>query len=143
MANTTPAPSADTPESIAARVGMLHNTGMRLCGERDIAKAIRFFSEAQAAEIARLTAEVDDLRRQQLGSRLVHEVVVEAAEAQVQAMREALEGLADVVERDCGVSPCAASMAPAEHYLGLARAALSAPPEAQDVAQAEGATDER
>lgn len=51
----------------------------------------------------------------------------DAALAQVAAMREALEGLADVIEYDGGVDPCVASMAPAEHYLGLAREALSAP----------------
>lgn len=59
----------------------------------------------------------------------------DAALAQAAAMREALEGLADVFEHDCGVDPCALSMAPAEHYLGLAREALSteaAPPTAAE-----------
>lgn len=38
---------------------------------------------------------------------------------------EALEGLADVLEHDCECPPCIGSMAPAEHYLGLARAVLA------------------
>jgi len=36
-------------------------------------------------------------------------------------MRAVLTGLADLVQHECGVEPCAASMSPAEHYLGLAR----------------------
>ena len=53
-ANTTTAP---TPEELAALVGWPHETGMRLCGEKDIAAAIRQHSEALEALVAELTAE--------------------------------------------------------------------------------------
>lgn len=45
----------------------------------------------------------------------------DASQERERTLREALAGLADVMERDCDVQPCAASMAPAERYLGIAR----------------------
>lgn len=51
---------------------------------------------------------------------------IETAARTMDQVVEALDGLAGVLENDCGVEPCAPSMNPSEHYLGLARAALSA-----------------
>lgn len=59
------------------------------------------------------------------------EAALSASLERERAMREALTGLADVMEGDCDVEPCVGSMAPAEHYLGLARTALQ-PQEATD-----------
>ncbi|QCG95025.1 hypothetical protein E6C67_14440 [Azospirillum sp. TSA2s] len=104
--------------------------------------------EALRAEIERLTKERDSFEtkylseegragdaegdvfalREDCSAALARATTAEAALAasleRERGMREALTGLADVMEGDCGVEPCIGSMAPAEHYLGLARAAL-------------------
>lgn len=53
MTDTTTA-----PEELAARVGWPHESGMRLCGEKDIAAAIRSHSAPLEAQIAELTAKL-------------------------------------------------------------------------------------
>lgn len=57
----TDAPTALSPEELAARVGWPHESGLRLCGEKDIATAIRQHSEAQARQIEALTADNEQL----------------------------------------------------------------------------------
>jgi hypothetical protein len=46
----------------------------------------------------------------------------------VAELRTIISGLADVLEQDCGCPPCEGSMAPGEHYLGMARRVLSSSP---------------
>lgn len=87
------------------------------------------------AALAAMTADRDSWERQasdRVGDAVEAYARAEKAEAALSAslererrLREALTGLADVMEGDCGVEPCVGSMAPAEHYLGLARAELA------------------
>jgi hypothetical protein len=55
----------------------------------------------------------------------IENALVDEAADTITALVEALEGLADVIEHDCDCPPCIGSMAPGEHYLGLARAAIA------------------
>lgn len=73
------------------------------------------------AEIALLQEQVDHWANEFAKASLQKSI----AQAEIAPLVEALEGLADVVELDCEVPPCIGSMAPGEHYLGLARAAIA------------------
>lgn len=94
----TPTAATPTPEELAARVGWPHESGMRLCGEKDIAAAIRQHSEGLRAEIERLTDESDQITkalREAVDDVLKEReraTTAEAALAKVTAERDEAEG---------------------------------------------------
>lgn len=76
-------------------------------GERAINLGAARHSNCETVKLARLLAAAPALK------------------AERDALREALEGLADILEHDGDIDPCVSSHAPVEHYLGLARQALA------------------
>lgn len=62
----------------------------------------------------------------------VYQPDLEALISAYEAMREALKTLTDTVRAELDVEPCVGSMAPVEHALGVARAALPQPEEGPD-----------
>jgi len=54
----------------------------------------------------------------------------------LRALREALENLAEILEKDCDCPPCEGSDAPAEHWLGVAKRLLGHPPTSSAVRHA-------
>ncbi|PWC57832.1 hypothetical protein TSH7_25140 [Azospirillum sp. TSH7] len=103
-----------------------HQEQLRTAEEAGYERGLRDGGEAQRAEIERLKEQNADLEKAALtsyenGVEHAFEAALSASLERERKLTEALTGLADVMQRDCGVEPCAASMAPAERYLGLAR----------------------
>jgi multidrug resistance efflux pump len=143
-------PTAPTPEELAKklRAGCIYRPHPYGAGysdvvsERDTGAAMQEAADliaSQAAQIAELTAECERHASDNLNVALGWRMMLAQAEGDLaearadlsasqereRVMREVLTGMADVLERDCGVQPCAASMAPAERYLGIARNLLA------------------
>ncbi|QCG93902.1 hypothetical protein E6C67_08100 [Azospirillum sp. TSA2s] len=128
-ATTAEAALADLPRLIAV-VGKLTGAPMDDPSGYGLDDCVAMLEEHEAAVAGigwqiGLTGETERADRAESRAADYHRALDASLERE-RVMREALTGLADVVQRDCGVEPCAASMAPAERYLGLARAALSA-----------------
>lgn len=78
--------------------------------------------------VARAADRIEALSTELAVSKLHAEYLIKSGarlSTECEALREALAGLADVVEHDCDCPPCVGSMAPAEHFLGLARQLLN------------------